>query len=327
MAEGSGFQPTSSGRNAFRQPRANPPFVLNHHQMLKEIRDNLKHLRRESENISDAKEPDSKSISYHNTTSSQNLPPPHVNQHMKQSRLPQRNTFGEARRGLEAMQGNRTYDESGYSSSSSECSSLSANDLNVGVQQFGNMPSFYNEVRFFYCFPFTDTASSFFKNILHFVCQIYYRIVLFILSPSQQHNSGYCVEKNLKWKSQPISVFVRALAWICISNMFWIETVALGVFLAENIPRAQPQRLPDCAKNEIRMLACFVFGSGILMSRGRKKVRSCRRLGLLRIWVRLQKCTHTVIMCFFFFFRHGITMKGCVNSWNNCRNLLHLLSV
>lgn len=163
MAEGSGMQQqTSSERNGFRQPRAKPPFVLNHHQMLKEIRNNLKHLRRESENISDAKEGDSKPNLYHNTSPSQNLPPSHANQHIKQPRLAQRNTFGEPRRGMEAMQGNRTYDESGYSSSSSECSSLSANDLNGGVQQFGNMPSYYNEVWLLLFFA---------TNIPQFVCQ------------------------------------------------------------------------------------------------------------------------------------------------------------
>lgn len=128
------------------QPRANLPFVLNHHQMLKEIRDNLKHLRREPETQakSDGKETDAKSISYPNT-STPNLPTSHTQRAKPRRFQASRNGVGEGRRGLEPVQGNRNYDESGYSSSSSECSSLSANDLNGGQQFMGNMP-LYNEV-------------------------------------------------------------------------------------------------------------------------------------------------------------------------------------
>lgn len=121
-----------------RTNRVNTPVVFNHNQMLKEIRDNLKHLRREREN--EGQQNGGTQVVYHggNTNSQQHQ---HVNNHQVRFSA-QRNNFAEppSRGHHEHMpgQGNRTYDESGYSSSSSECSSQSANDFN-GQQLVGNV--------------------------------------------------------------------------------------------------------------------------------------------------------------------------------------------
>jgi hypothetical protein len=108
----------------------NTPAAFNHNLMLKEIRDNLKHLRREPENANDeVKQNSGTQVVYHgNISNSHNH---HVNH--QQARFPhhQRNHFGDPSRvNNEQIPGNRNYDESGYSSSSSECSSQSMNDFN-----------------------------------------------------------------------------------------------------------------------------------------------------------------------------------------------------
>ena len=118
-----------------RQGRVDTPVVFNHNLMLKDIRSSLKHLRREPENTNETQQPNGVAhVTYrgNNITNSQNH---HVNNH--QARFSQRNHFVEPNRGRHEhnIQGNRNYDESGYSSSSSECSSQSANDFNG--QQYG----------------------------------------------------------------------------------------------------------------------------------------------------------------------------------------------
>ena len=120
-----------------RTTRVNTPMVFNHNQMLKEIRDNLKHLRREPENEEIPHERTQVVYRGSNITNPQQHQ--HVNNHQIRFST-QRNNFVEPSRGHhEHMPGqvNRTYDESGYSSSSSECSSQSANDFNA--QRVGNV--------------------------------------------------------------------------------------------------------------------------------------------------------------------------------------------
>jgi hypothetical protein len=140
-----------------RSNRGNAPVVFNHNLMLKEIRDNLKHLRREPENPNETQTANGPStqVTYrgNNISNSQNQ---HVtNNH--QARFSHRNNFVEQQRGHhEHLQSNRNYDESGYSSSSSECSSQSANDFN------GQLVGSNVEVRRFYCcFLYTRNALVF----------------------------------------------------------------------------------------------------------------------------------------------------------------------
>lgn len=125
-----------------RHTRVNTPLVFNHNLMLKEIRDNLKHLRREPENGSEV-----------NTASVVTpMPYDHISQSTSQNQrisnnqarfFTPRNNFPEPNRGYPERNGqaSRNYDESGYSSSSSECSSQSANDFN-GQPFVGAMPSY-----------------------------------------------------------------------------------------------------------------------------------------------------------------------------------------
>ena len=120
-----------------RTTRVDTPVVYNHNQMLKEIRNSLKHLRREPENPSETKSNGGAQVIYrgNNITNSQHrVLHVHTNHHGQFNA--QRNNFVDpSRQHHEQAQGNRNYDESGYSSSSSECSSQSANDF--GGQQFG----------------------------------------------------------------------------------------------------------------------------------------------------------------------------------------------
>lgn len=108
--------------------RVNRPLVFNHNLMLREIRDNLKHLRREPENINEVQP---HHVGNQAIYRSNNLNPSPQNQRMNGRYSTQRNNLVDQNRGRhEHANLQPNYDESGYSSSSSECSMQGANDLN-----------------------------------------------------------------------------------------------------------------------------------------------------------------------------------------------------
>lgn len=102
------------------QARVSTPIVYNHNLMLKEIRDNLKHLRREGDNQVNRTQ-----VVYNGGNVNTNAQNQHVS--TNHTRFVQRNNFSEPRGHPEQ---NLLQVESGYSSSSSECSTQGANDFN-----------------------------------------------------------------------------------------------------------------------------------------------------------------------------------------------------
>ena len=135
--------------------------------MLKEIRDNLKHLRREPENPNEAKQNSSNTqVVYRgNIPNSQHISNQHIS-HQHQGRFAQQNNFVDPiRNHHEQIQGNRNYDESGYSSSSSECSSQSTNDFN------GHMVGNVEVSRFFIAVSLRSTCFCFASIINTSLCK------------------------------------------------------------------------------------------------------------------------------------------------------------